>query len=154
MRNDPGRLTREDGILAGVCEGFGQRFGINPNLLRLAWIGAVLFFGTGILAYLLLWWIVPHRRTLPAEATVWVRAPGGAHPPLQRTVADRRVLGVCGGLARRYDVDPSWVRIAAVGAFMASAGLALVAYLVGAVFMPGAAPAFRATHAQAHPVEL
>jgi phage shock protein C len=151
MSNDVGHLVRDDGYVAGVCEGLGRRLGISPTLIRVLWLGAVLFFGTGILLYLLLWWIVPHRRQLAIEPAVWVRGAGGAHPPLQRTVNDRRLLGVCGGLARRYDVDPSLVRLAMVVLFVASAGLAIVAYAVGAVLMPGSPRLIRGAP---HPVEL
>lgn len=143
------RLIRtDDGYVAGVCAGLGRYLGINPTLIRLGWLIAVLFFGTGLLLYLAMWWLMPHERNLPLEPTVWIRERNGSHPPLQRTVNDRKLLGVCGGIARRYGMDPALVRLATLFLFTASGGLVLVAYLIMAIALP--APAVPAPH----PVEL
>src|SRR5436309_1307349 len=92
---DTGRLTRSaDGLLAGVCAGLGQRLGVSTNLLRVIWLASVLFFGTGILAYLALWWVVPREDELPVEPVQWLRQPDGRpQAPLRRTGVDRKVLG-------------------------------------------------------------
>jgi phage shock protein PspC (stress-responsive transcriptional regulator) len=142
---------RPNGILAGVCEGIGHHTGISPTLLRLAWVASVLFFGTGILLYILLWWLMPRAESLPYEPAVWVRGPNGSHPPLQRTVHDRKIFGVVGGLARRWDIDPTLLRLGALALFMVSGPLAIGAYLIAALVMPSAERPFQATP---HPVEL
>jgi phage shock protein PspC (stress-responsive transcriptional regulator) len=63
-------------------------------------------------------------------------APGA--PPrkrLTRSRDDRVIAGVCGGLARYFNVDPVFVRIAAVAvAFIGGAGLLL--YLAALLLMP------------------
>jgi phage shock protein PspC (stress-responsive transcriptional regulator) len=71
--------------------------------------------------------------------------PAAGEPPrrrLSRSREDRVVAGVCGGLARYFDIDPVVVRIAAVAlAFVGGAGLLL--YLAALLLMPsdeGAAP--------------
>lgn len=145
------RLTRSRfGWLAGVCEGLGRRFGINPIWIRLAWLAAFFLAGSGLLLYLLLWWIIPSDDALPYEPSVWIRESGGSHPPLQRTVSDRKLLGVCGGMARRWDIDPSLVRLLCVAAFAASGGMAVIVYLGAAIFIPTTA----VERAVAHPVEF
>ncbi len=50
--------SRSHRLLAGVCGGLAEFFGLNPTLVR---IGFALFglFGVGEVAYLLLWLIVP-----------------------------------------------------------------------------------------------
>lgn len=50
--------SRSRRLLAGVCGGLAEFFGLNPTLVR---IGFVFFglFGVGELVYLLLWLIVP-----------------------------------------------------------------------------------------------
>jgi phage shock protein PspC (stress-responsive transcriptional regulator) len=61
----------------------------------------------------------------------------GASPRkrLTRSREDRVIAGVCGGLARYFDVDPVFVRIAAVAvAFIGGAGLLL--YLAALLLMP------------------
>ncbi len=55
--------------VAGVCGGLGEYFGIDPVLMRVLWIILTLVsVGIGIIAYLLLWAIVPRdpRHTWPA----------------------------------------------------------------------------------------
>lgn len=47
--------------IAGVCAGLAQRFGWNVTLLRLLWLLAVLFLGTGVVAYIILWIIMPNE---------------------------------------------------------------------------------------------
>lgn len=55
------QLTRSetDRVIAGVAGGIAQRFGINSTLVRLAWVLAVLFGGFGVLAYVILWLVLP-----------------------------------------------------------------------------------------------
>ncbi|HOO40558.1 MAG TPA: PspC domain-containing protein [Syntrophales bacterium] len=58
-------LSDEDKKLGGVCGGIGEYFDKDPTLVRVIFILAVLFsFGFGVLAYLLMWLIIPRR---PAE---------------------------------------------------------------------------------------
>jgi phage shock protein C len=54
-------LTRSESnrVIAGVAGGIAQRLGVNPTLVRLAWVVSVLFGGFGILAYLVLWVVLP-----------------------------------------------------------------------------------------------
>jgi phage shock protein C len=51
--------SESDRLVAGVAGGIAQRFGINSTLVRLAWLLSVLFGGFGILAYLILWIVLP-----------------------------------------------------------------------------------------------
>jgi phage shock protein PspC (stress-responsive transcriptional regulator) len=50
-------------ILAGVCAGLGHYFGLDPVWLRLAFVAIVLFGGSGVLIYLILWLVMPKART-------------------------------------------------------------------------------------------
>ena len=51
---------RQGKIIAGVCAGIADRFGVSRTLVRL---GFVLFglFGVGELAYIALWILMPKR---------------------------------------------------------------------------------------------
>ena len=55
------RLYRStsDRMLAGVCGGIAEYFGIDPVFVRLITVLIVAAGGTGILAYFILWVIVP-----------------------------------------------------------------------------------------------
>jgi len=142
------RLTRaHDGYVAGICEGLGRQFEISPNTLRIIWLIATLGFGIGFLLYGVLWWVLPKEREVPVESGT---APTVGQPPLVRTVVDRKIFGVCGGIARRWDLDPSMVRLLALTALSVSCGLALVAYLGASMFLPTG----ERHHDHAHPVEL
>ena len=136
IRHD--RLVRvSDGWLAGVCGGIARRLGISETFVRIAWLVAALFFGTGLLLYAVLWWVMPHERHLPLDGTVWVQARDGKRrPPLVRTTVDRKIFGVCGGLARRYHLDPAVVRLAVLALATVSVGAAIVVYLVAVLLVP------------------
>ena len=145
------RLVRpRDGYLAGVCQGLGVHFGIAPTWFRLAWLVAVLIFGTGLLLYALLWWLMPHADRVPVEPTVWNTGENGRRqPPFQRTLYDRKLAGVCGGLARRWGIDPTLLRLSALLLFTASGGLAIIVYGIAAVLMDGPV-----AQLEPHPVQL
>ena len=53
--------SRTNQIIGGVCGGLGDYFGIDPVLFRLAFVLLVLMFGTGVLAYIILWLIMPEE---------------------------------------------------------------------------------------------
>lgn len=53
--------SRNDRMVGGVCGGLGRYFGIDPTLVRLAFAVIALAVGSGVLAYLLLWIIVPEE---------------------------------------------------------------------------------------------
>lgn len=48
---------------------------------------------------------------------------------------DAVICGVCGGIARYFDVDPTIVRVATV-LLVAFAGLSLWVYIIAALIMP------------------
>lgn len=55
------QLTRSqtDRIIAGVAGGIAERFGLEPALVRIAWVVSIFFGGFGILAYVVLWIALP-----------------------------------------------------------------------------------------------
>ena len=50
-------------ILGGVCSGISEYFDVDPIILRLIFVIAVVFYGTGIFLYLVLWVIIPKAET-------------------------------------------------------------------------------------------
>ena len=50
-----------DKKLLGVCSGFAEYFGLDVTLIRIIWVLLVLLAGTGILAYLICWLIMPKQ---------------------------------------------------------------------------------------------
>ena len=45
--------------IAGVCAGLADYFDMDPTIIRVLWLLAVLCFGTGLLAYVILWIVLP-----------------------------------------------------------------------------------------------
>jgi phage shock protein PspC (stress-responsive transcriptional regulator) len=55
-------------MIAGVCAGLAEEFGISVTILRLAFVLGTLISGTGIIIYLILWVLMPYRREPNIEA--------------------------------------------------------------------------------------
>lgn len=82
------KRSRTDRMVAGVCGGIGEYLGIDPNVIRLIWVGVSIFtVGTGILAYLLAWLIVPEE-ALPATETVPPENAVTVSPPETGTIIE------------------------------------------------------------------
>lgn len=66
------RLTRDlaNKKIAGVCAGIARHWGWDVTLVRVAFLGAVVIHGAGLLAYLIAWICMPpdgHRIYVPAS---------------------------------------------------------------------------------------
>ena len=48
-----------DRKLCGVCGGISEYLGIDSTIVRLIWVVLVVFFGTGILAYIIPALVIP-----------------------------------------------------------------------------------------------
>jgi phage shock protein C len=60
-----------DKKIAGVCAGLADYFDLDPTIVRVVWLLAVLLAGTGGLAYLVLWIVLPlaPAGVIPTSAT-------------------------------------------------------------------------------------
>lgn len=101
----------QNGWLAGVCEGLGESFDIHPNLIRVLWVASIIFFGTGILAYIIL------ALTLPREDRLY-------------EYQEDKVFGVCKRISDQSGIELALVRTLAVVSFVASLGTSLLLYLI------------------------
>jgi phage shock protein PspC (stress-responsive transcriptional regulator) len=54
-------LSDDDRKIGGVCGGLGEYFEKDPILFRILFVIITLFFGSGILLYLIMWLIVPRK---------------------------------------------------------------------------------------------
>ncbi len=54
---------KEGAMIGGVLSGLGYYFGIDKVWLRVLFLVCVLFYGTGILAYIILWIVMPEAQT-------------------------------------------------------------------------------------------
>lgn len=76
-------LTRGNtGLVAGVCSGLADYYGLRKNGLRIAFLITSFFFGIAVLAYIVLWLILPKYPTSQALAR-----------QLRRNAEQRRSVG-------------------------------------------------------------
>ena len=65
--------SRTDRMMAGVCGGLGRYLGVDPTLIRLAFVLLLLFgIGSGLLVYLAMMLIMPlepEGAVIPVELT-------------------------------------------------------------------------------------
>ena len=143
------RLTRSrtEGKIAGVCAGLANYFEVDVVLVRAAWVVFSIVPGVligGVLAYLAAWLVMPET-TEPAPAPHVRR--------LTRSATDKRVAGVCGGLAEHFGVDPTPIRLLWVilsilcGAVVGG----VIAYVVAWLIIPRPHDAILSTAAPASP---
>lgn len=55
------QLVKGEKKLFGVCSGLANYFDLDPTIMRIIFIVAFLFFGTGLLLYLILALVMPDR---------------------------------------------------------------------------------------------
>jgi phage shock protein C len=55
---------------------------------------------------------------------------------LYRVTSEKRIAGVCAGLARYFEVDVTLVRLLVVAGTLCSGGLGLLAYIAACIIMP------------------
>ena len=56
------RRDMDNKMVCGVCAGVGNYFGIDPTLIRLVWVLAVLFAGSGLLVYIIAAIVIPEDK--------------------------------------------------------------------------------------------
>lgn len=101
------RLTRSrsDRRLAGVCGGLAEYFDVDSTLIRVVWLVLSVVPGAivgGAVAYLLAWMVMPDG--VAGEVPV-------VRKRLTRSTTDRKIGGVCGGLAAYFGVDATPIRL-------------------------------------------
>ncbi len=53
--------SKNNCMIAGVCGGLGEYFDMDPTFIRLLWIVFTLAGGSGILAYIIAWIVIPQH---------------------------------------------------------------------------------------------
>lgn len=119
-------------VLFGVWRLFGVAFGYGWWHALQRMLGTVFSFlwplaliGAGL--YLV--WAAKTGRLEGVTNIDWKR-------PFGRSVTDKRIAGVCGGIAQFLGIDSTIVRVLVVILFVVSPAFAVLAYLVAAIFIP------------------
>jgi phage shock protein PspC (stress-responsive transcriptional regulator) len=53
--------STEDKKIAGICGGLAEYFDLDSTLIRAIWLVLLLCAGTGLLAYLICWIVIPQK---------------------------------------------------------------------------------------------
>lgn len=63
------KLTRipEKGVLGGVAAGMAYYFGVDVTTIRVGWVVFTLMGGAGVLAYIIMWILVPKASFVPSD---------------------------------------------------------------------------------------
>jgi phage shock protein C len=129
------RITRipEEGQIGGVCAGVAAYVDADVTLIRLAWVILSIVPGLligGVLVYAVCWILLPCATTYERHVYRGRR--------LTRTVVDRQIAGVCGGLAEYLGVDATIVRIitAVLAIYPGAIVGGIIAYLIGWMVIP------------------
>ncbi|MBS1873012.1 MAG: PspC domain-containing protein [Acidobacteria bacterium] len=64
------------------------------------------------------------------------QAPGAVYSRLSRPRIDRKMAGVCSGIARYFGVDPTLIRILALALAIWPLGVGVIIYIVCWIVMP------------------
>ena len=106
-----------DKKLFGVCGGIAQALGVDSTIVRVIWIACTVCFGLNILAYILC------ALVLPESDIEIVETP---EKRLYKSYNDRKLLGVCGGLAEYFDIDSGFIRVGLIVlTFLGGSGILL-----------------------------
>lgn len=60
------RRSHDDRVIGGVCAGLGRYLGVDPVLLRIAFVVLAIAGGGGVILYILGWILIPEEK--PGEA--------------------------------------------------------------------------------------
>lgn len=130
----PRRLVRlpEAGSIGGVCAGLAAYLETDVTLVRLAWVILSIVPGGiigGAIAYLAAWLLLP-----AASASAYPLP----MPRLMRSGSDRRIAGVCGGLAEYFGVDATLVRlvVAILAIYPGAVVLGVIGYVIAWLIIP------------------
>ena len=71
--------SRGNRIIGGVCAGLGEYLGVDPTAIRLIYIILALWFGSGILAYIIFLILVPEE---PVDTIITPQQTNSKEPAL------------------------------------------------------------------------
>jgi phage shock protein C len=92
--------SRDDKMIAGIAGGLAEYLGVDPVLVRIAFVALALAMGSGVLLYLIAWLIIPEKGGARAPAGDYGPPPAsaGSHGSHLARIVVGSVLVVIGGL--------------------------------------------------------
>jgi phage shock protein C len=123
--------SKHDKMIGGICGGLGSYLAVDPTIIRLLMI--IICILTVILplviGYLIAMLIIPveeEEYPLPVNYTKFYRS-----------VKDRKIAGICGGLGEMTKIDPVFLRLLFIFLCVVTGVIPLLlAYLIGWIIIP------------------
>ena len=114
----------------GVCGGVADYFNVDPTLIRIAVACAALYTAIipALIIYVIMSFVFPHQ----PEGYTKVNT---TKKQLHKSTKNKKLSGVCGGLAEYFGVDATVVRLI-FALCMLFIGFGLTIYIVCLVLMP------------------
>ena len=153
---EPKRLYRDmaNRKIAGVAAGIAQYFAVNPLWIRLGLVfltislPAIHIWGIGrngrldvggwvVLAYIILWILLPKRYDAPAHPEALLTTGPLAGRRLFRDTGTGKVAGVAAGLAAYFNIDVTLVRVIMLAGLFAG-GFTFLLYIIFWIVLPEA----------------
>lgn len=118
--------------LCGVCGGIADYFNLDPTLIRI--IVAAVSLATAILPAIFIYLVA--ALVMPKPPENYYQYYNNTSKKLKKST-DKKLFGVCGGIAEYFSIDSTIVRLLFALSFLFF-GYGLGLYIVCAVLMPGA----------------
>jgi phage shock protein PspC (stress-responsive transcriptional regulator) len=144
------RINREEKRFLGVCAGIADYLDLPVLLVRIIFVVSILTWPTLILAYFAIYICLDKNITSEKVQDFFSKSDPAGHfqnlnyrRPIYRNIRNKRIAGVCSGLADYLEVSTLTVRILAVVSLFILGPYALLAYVIGWIAMaPNPAPRF------------
>ena len=119
------RRRSDDRVIGGVASGLGDYFNVDPLLIRIGFVGLMVFGGMGIFLYLAAWLLVPEESSDRSILQRWIGRPG-----LGGTLI--AVVLILVGISVVFGVG---VEVAGQSDGFGAAGIALLVIVAGALIL-------------------
>jgi len=131
------RLKKSNAVWLGVCSGLAQWLDVPAALVRTIFVISVLLWPSLFLAYFVLWFCMDRDmfrdRTWdnfgPSRASAHFRSLD-YRKPIHRNTRDKRLAGVCAGVADYLEVSPFWIRLLTVLSLFVFGPFTVFGYIV------------------------
>ncbi|GAB1256084.1 hypothetical protein NBRC116494_05860 [Aurantivibrio plasticivorans] len=142
--NVPFLRDRDNRVIAGVCSGLGKYFDVEPLFVRIAFVVGTIFWPLTIVAYIILVFTMSKKPTDLrsmgediSSSRVGKRVKSIDYKRgLHKNRRDKKISGVCSGIAEYIGTSPFVVRLVFVLAtFIFLGPFALVIYIIAAILM-------------------
>ncbi|PCH60463.1 MAG: hypothetical protein COC19_05925 [SAR86 cluster bacterium] len=131
------RLNHENKRCLGVCAGIADYLDVPAALIRVIFVICVLFWPTLIVFYFIIYFCLDRGITTQSMQGAFKKSSTAEHfrklnyrRPIYKNRSNKRIAGVCSGIADYLDISPFVVRILTLGSLFIAGPFVVLAYIV------------------------